>query len=436
MRDLLSHGPVAPGGDPPDPDAVAGTGVVRGPDEESSGQAAASRRITRRAALSLGGAVAGAAAVGRVAPALAGHEPRQPTPDRPPPSADLVSYEETILAFRCHGAHLELIDKPITPLGSHYLLIHFDIPQLTDANYAITIGGRVNKPLTLTLEDLKKRPAVKQAVLLECAGTGRSYAHPRAIYVPWFSEAIGVYEYTGTPLRPILEEAGLLDDAEQVVFTGHDSGIDLGTKHAFERALPVDEALKDGVMLAWEANGQPLLPAHGFPLRLLVPTWYGMASVKWLKKITVIDHTFQGVEQKQVYRLQTTSSDSGRPVQEKWVNSRIRPPGYPDAISRMRFVNTGPQQLVGKAWSGFAPIVKVEVSTDDRRTWSPATLGPPVSPYSWTPFAFTWNATQKGQTILSSRATDADGNVQPLRPWWNVQGMAQNGVERIGVEVI
>ena len=169
----------------------------------------------------------------------------------------------------------------------------------------------MNKRLTLTLEDIKRRPAVKQATLLECAGTGRSYAHPRAIYVPWFSEAIGVYEYTGTPLRPILEEAGLLDDAEQVVFTGHDSGIDLGVKHPFERALPVDEALKDGVLLAWEANGQPLLPAHGFPLRLIVPTWYGMASVKWLKKITVIDHTFQGVEQKLVYRLQTSSSDGG-----------------------------------------------------------------------------------------------------------------------------
>ena len=128
-----------------------------------------------------------------------------------------------------------------------------------------------------------------------------------------------MYEYTGTPLRPILEEAGLLDDATEVVFTGCDSGIDLGVKHPFERALPVDEALKDGVMLAWEANGQPLLPAHGFPLRLIVPTWYGMASVKWLKKITVIDHTFQGVEQKQVYRLQTSSSDGGRPVRRSAV---------------------------------------------------------------------------------------------------------------------
>jgi DMSO/TMAO reductase YedYZ molybdopterin-dependent catalytic subunit len=127
---------------------------------------------------------------------------------------------------------------------------------------------------------------------MECAGTGRSFAHPRAIYVPWFSEAVGCYEFTGTPLRGILEEAGLLDDATEVVFSGWDQGFDLGTQHFFERALPVDEAMKPEVLLAWDANGQPLLPAHGFPLRLIVPTWYGMASVKWLRSITVIDHTF------------------------------------------------------------------------------------------------------------------------------------------------
>jgi len=345
--------------------------------------------------------------------------------------------EEVALAFRCHGMHLEALQHPITPLGQHFVLIHFDVPYFTETeNWQVSIGGRVRTPMTVTLGQLKARTTVKQPTILECAGTGRSLAHPRAIYVPWFTEPMGVYEYTGTLLRPILQAAGLLDDAVEVVFTGFDEGIDLGVRHHFERALPVKEALADGVLLAWEANGQPLLPHHGFPLRLIVPTWYGMASVKYLTKITVIDHTFQGVEQKLVYRLQTSSSDSGRPVQEKWVNSRIKPPGFPDAISRMRFVPAGPVPLVGKAWSGFAPIVKVEVSTDDRRTWSPATLSAPVSPFSWVPFEFSWNASQKGETILSSRATDADGNQQPLEPWWNVQGMAQNGVERIPVRVI
>jgi DMSO/TMAO reductase YedYZ molybdopterin-dependent catalytic subunit len=393
------------------------------------------RRLTRRAALSLGGAVAGAAAAGGALPAFAGHNPRQPTTDRPPPSKDLISYEEAVLAFRCHGFHLEMLDRPITPLGSHYVLIHFDIPQLEATNYAITIGGRVKKPLTLTLEDIKGRRADKQPTIMECAGVGRSHAHPRAIYVPWFSEPMGVYEYTGTPLRPILEEAGLLDDATEVVFTGHDVGYDLGIKHPFERALPIDEALKDGVMLAWDANDQPLLPEHGFPLRLIVPTWYGMASVKYLKSITVIDHTYQGVEQQLVYRLQTSSSDGGRAAREKFVRAAMKPPGIPDAISRMRFLEPGPVVLRGMAWSGFAPITKVEVSTDDRKTFQPATLKEPVGPFAWTPWEFTWDASQRGEFILSSRATDAADNRQPLNPFWNVQGMAQNGVERIPVRV-
>jgi DMSO/TMAO reductase YedYZ molybdopterin-dependent catalytic subunit len=393
--------------------------------------------LTAAAALTGAAAATGAAVGGRALPALGAHDPttRRPTPDRPPPADDLATYEEVILAFRNHGFHLEMFREPITPLGSHYLLIHFDIPKLSATNYSITVGGRVQTPLTLTLESLKARPNVKQPSIMECAGTGRSYAHPRAIYVPWFNEPIGCYEYTGTPLAPILQQAGLLEDAVEVVFTGHDNGVDLGTRHNFERALPIDEAMRDGVILAWDANGQPLLPAHGFPLRLVVPEWYGMASVKWLKSITVIDHPYAGVEQKQVYRLQTSPSDGGRAVQRKSVRSGMMPPGFPDAISRYRMTDRGSQVLQGMAWSGNGAITKVEVSTDDRKTWSPAALGTPVGPHAWTPWTFTWNAAP-GEHILSSRATDAANNTQPLEPYWNVQGMAQNAVERIAVLVL
>jgi sulfane dehydrogenase subunit SoxC len=113
----------------------------------------------------------------------------------------------------------------------------------------------------------------------------------------------------------------------------------------------------------------------------------------------------------------------------------MKPPGFPDAISRMRFLSPGPVELRGMAWSGFGPITGVEVSTDDRRTWQPATLEEPVSPYAWTPWRFTWDASQTGEFILSCRASDAAGNRQPLKAFWNVQGMAQNGVERIPVRV-
>jgi DMSO/TMAO reductase YedYZ molybdopterin-dependent catalytic subunit len=331
--------------------------------------------------------------------------------------------------------HLEMLDRPTTPLGSHYQLIHFDIPTLSADGFKVTVQGRVARPLTLTLENLKRRPRVKQATLLECAGTGRSYAHPRSIYVPWFNEDIGVYEYTGTPLGPILREAGLLEDAVEVVFTGHDAGWDLGVHHNFERALPIDEAMLDGVILAWEANGQPLLPAHGFPLRLLVPTWYGMASVKWLKAITVIDHPFEGVQEKQVYRMTFSASDTGRPIQKKSVRSSLKPPGEPDLLSRHRFVPRGTHTIRGKAWSGYGPITRVQVSTDGFKTFKDAVLEPPVSKHSWTPWHFTWQASP-GEFVIGSRATDSKGHVQPLRPFFNIQGMAQNAVEPVAVRVL
>jgi DMSO/TMAO reductase YedYZ molybdopterin-dependent catalytic subunit len=366
--------------------------------------------------------------------ALAGHEPPAPTPDRPPPSATLFSHEETRLAFRNHGMHFEFLDQPITPVASHFQLIHFDVPQLSAEGYSVSIGGRVANPRTVSLAELKQRSTVVQPSVMECAGNGRAFAHPRAVYVPWFSEALGVFEYTGTPLRSLLEEAGLLDDAVEVVFSGHDEGVDLGVRHFFERALPIDEALADGVILAWDANGAPLPPAHGFPLRLVVPSWYGMASVKWLRAITVIDHPFQGVQQKQVYRFSFSSSDAGRPVQKKAVRAAMKPPGIPDLISRKRFLSPGAVELRGMAWSGYGAIERVEVSTDDAATWRPAALEPPASPHTWTPWRFTWDAAP-GEHLLAARATDVTGNTQPLEAIWNLQGMAQNGVERIAVHV-
>src|SRR3954451_15197565 len=176
--------------------------------------------LTRRSLLARGAALGAGAATAAVAPARASHTPPTPTPDRPPPSSQLFSAEEVTLAFRCHGMHLEALQFPITPLGQHFVLIHFDVPYFAPTDsYSFTIGGRVRTPTTVTLGQLKARPTVRQPSILECAGVGRSYAHPRAIYVPWFNEPMGVYEYTGTPLRGVLEQAGLLDDAVEIVFT-------------------------------------------------------------------------------------------------------------------------------------------------------------------------------------------------------------------------
>lgn len=366
--------------------------------------------------------------------------PLLPTPARPDPQANWLDFSpaEVTLAFRNHGMQAEFGRERITPLGAHYLLIHFDVPKLSADNYSIAIGGRVKNPRKISLTELKSRPSVSQTVTMECAGTGRYPMRPRAVYVPWASEAIGTYRWTGTPLRPLLEQAGLLDDATEILFTGWDTGIDLGVEHAFERSLSVAEALRDEVMLAWDANGQALLPQHGYPLRLIVPSWYGMASVKWLRAITVLNEPFQGVEQAQVYRYQQKKGESGVPVQRKRVNSSMTPPGIPDLLTRHRFLAPGRHVLQGTAWSGAGRITKVEVSQDNGASWRNAELIPvSPDPYAWIHWQAVWENAAPGEHILVCRATDNVGDIQPLEPnaRWNRQGMGGNVVEKIPVRV-
>ncbi|MDX6483791.1 MAG: hypothetical protein QOE95_1562, partial [Gaiellaceae bacterium] len=179
-----------------------------------------------------------------------------------------ISVEELQLAARNHALPLEALRREITPVGLHYLLIHFDIPFVDESEWKLEVGGRVATPLELDLAALKSRPARTVAVTMECAGNGRALQSPRALSQPWLMEAVGTAEWTGTPLAPLLEEAGLLPGAVEVVFTGLDRGIQGDVEHAYERSLPVAEALRDELLLAYEINGQPLPPQHGFPLRL------------------------------------------------------------------------------------------------------------------------------------------------------------------------
>ena len=175
------------------------------------------------------------------------------------------SREEVGLALRNPGMHLEGLRYPITPIGMHYLLIHFDIPHIVAAAYELPVTGRVRNQLKLSLEDIKSRPKVVTPVMMECGGNGRAHLSPRPISAPWHDEAVGCAEWTGTPLRPILEEAGLLDDAVEILFSGYDRGIDQDVEHNYERSLTVEEALREEVFLAYEMNGQPLPPQHGAP---------------------------------------------------------------------------------------------------------------------------------------------------------------------------
>ena len=201
-------------------------------------------------------------------------------------------------AARNHGMPLEALRYPVTPAGLHYLLIHYDIPAVDPAAFELTVGGRVARPLSLSLDDLRARPSTELEVTIECAGNGRALLPgPRPLSQPWLAEAVGNAAWAGTPLAALLEEAGPLEDAVEVVFTGLDRGVEGGEVQQYERSLTLEEALGGDVLLAYGMNGRPLLPQHGFPLRLVVPGWYGMTSVKWLTRINVVPKPFTGYQQ-------------------------------------------------------------------------------------------------------------------------------------------
>jgi DMSO/TMAO reductase YedYZ molybdopterin-dependent catalytic subunit len=345
-----------------------------------------------------------------------------------------ITLEELQLAARNHALPLEALRHPITPLGLHYLLIHFDIPHVDEGAWRLEVGGRVARPLALTLEDVRARPERTLAVTLECAGNGRALLSPRALSQPWLMEAVGTAEWTGTPLAPILEEAGLEAGAAEVVFTGLDRGVQGDVEHDYERSLPVAEALRDDVLLAYAVNGRPLPPQHGFPLRVVVPGWYGMTHVKWLRSITVVAEPFRGWQQEVAYHLRESEDDPGRPVTRMLPRSLLIPPGIPDFLTRTRFLQPGPCTLEGRAWSGWAPVERVEVSTDGTRTWNEAILGDPVSELAWRGWSYPWDAAAGGHE-LCCRATDASGRTQPLAPEWNLDGFCNNAVQRVSVVV-
>ena len=347
-----------------------------------------------------------------------------------------IGLDELALATRNHGMPLEALRYEVTPPGLHYVLTHYDIPAVDPATWALEVGGAVTTPLRLTLEDLQARPAVTSRVLLECAGNGRARYEPRPVSQPWLLEAVGSAEWTGTPLAPLLAEAGIADGAVDVAFTGADHGVERGVEQDYARGLPLAEAMRPEVLLVWGMNGMPLPPQHGAPLRLLVPGWYGMAHVKWLTGIEVLDRPFDGFQNATAYRLKVDAGDPGEPVTRIAPRALLAPPGWPDFMTRERFLQPGPVTLTGRAWSGRAPVTGVEVSTDGGATWSAAELAPadPAHPFTWRAWQFPWTA-EPGSHELLARASDAEG-AQPTEPVWNRQGMANNLVQRVPVTVL
>jgi DMSO/TMAO reductase YedYZ molybdopterin-dependent catalytic subunit len=347
-----------------------------------------------------------------------------------------ISLEELQLAARNHGMPLEALREDITPIGLHYLLIHYDIPRVDAETWRLEVDGRVRAGLSLDLAALRALPSHEVVATMECAGNGRARLAPRPVSQPWLLEAVGTGRWRGVRLHDLLERAGVEPETTEVLFTGLDRGIENDEEQFFERSLTLGDADQPDVLLAYELNGVPLPPQHGFPLRLLVPGWYGMTNVKWLTRITLLDEPFAGYQQARGYRLRQTDDDPGEPLSRIYPRALMVPPGIPDFMSRERTVQAGEVTIEGRAWSGLAPVTAVEVSTDDGATWEEARLDPPeLGRWAWRRWSFEWNAAEPGRHVLACRARDEAGNAQAAEPRWNVGGYANNDAQRVIVTV-
>ncbi|MBM3600665.1 MAG: sulfite oxidase [Alphaproteobacteria bacterium] len=361
-----------------------------------------------------------------------------PAPWRAPPTSDgLITYDELRLAARNPGTPGEALALDITPVGLHYVLTRFDIPLIDPATWRLTVDGLVDRPLALSLDDIRRLPATTLTVTMECSGNGRAGMTPRPLGIPWLGDAVGTAEWTGAQLRDVLAQAGLRPGIAELSFTGADYGIERGYATAFIRALTPQDALRPEVLLVYAMNGQSLPPQHGAPLRLIVPGWYGMASVKWLMRIRALDQPVQAYHQRIGYHFRAPGSQTAIPIRHMRPRALMVPPGHPDFFSRRRHVAAGRVRLQGRAWSGSGiAVTRVLVSAAGGAdgSWRDAALGASVGPYAWRGWTFDWQAAP-GTYELCCRATDALGVSQPLDPPFDAGGMGNNAIQRVAVVV-
>lgn len=325
----------------------------------------------------------------------------------------------------------------ITPTEFHYVRSNFALP---DHDGTLEIGGAVDRVVTLTLDDLRALPSHERAVTLECAGNGRLEMRPLPTGEPWGSYAVSTARWKGAYLRDVLSLANPAANGVDVRFEGADHGqyhltsvlADTdGSDLTFVRSLPLATATDPAaeILIAYEMNGEPLGQDHGAPFRLIVPHWYAVASVKWLKRIDVLTEAFVGEFQTGHY-IYEWPDRSPEPVDLMRVRARVTEPAAGSTIS------PGTCTVRGKAWSGTGPVTRVDVSLTGAGEWHEATLAPPSGPFHWQEWSFDWEATAIGRHTVRVRATDAAGNVQPEVPPWNRLGYGNNAIEVVYVDVV
>jgi DMSO/TMAO reductase YedYZ molybdopterin-dependent catalytic subunit len=320
---------------------------------------------------------------------------------------------------------LDLVDGLLTPNDLFFIRSNGPVSiDIDPAAWRLTVSGLVNQELELSLADLQAMPTRTITAFLECSGNsrGRFGTDPEQVEgTQWGNGAIGNAEWTGVPVSEILDEAGVREGAIDVVSQG-------GDFEDMQRGLPLEIALDPDVMLVWQMNGEDLPKPNGGPVRLLVPGWGGIASTKWIVGLDVIDHPFGGHFNTESYVIINADGTITAPVTTMPVKSVITSPA-PDAT-----VSAGSQTISGFAWSGYAGIAKVEVSTDGGANWAEASIVEEAGRLSWVRFEHTWDAVA-GDAVLSSRATDERGLQQPNEVPWNAKGYLMNAIFEVPVTV-
>lgn len=323
-----------------------------------------------------------------------------------------------------------ILQNWLTPNPLFYIRNHFDTPEVEMSSWQLTIDGSVSRPAQLDFDDIKKFPKYTTTVTLECAGNNRSDLDPPVPGNQFQSGAVSTAVWAGVALRDILNKAEIEPNALEVLFQGADSGkpVPGGPEMPYLRSLPMDVAMHPDTLVAYEMNGVELPIEHGYPLRLVVPGWYGMASVKWLTGIKVIDYDYEGFFQTDRYVIE---NDEGvwEQLTQISIKSLISSPAPSDVLANESVY------VSGMAWSGSAEIREVEFSADSGETWQKATLAGPSERYAWQQWHITWTPPATGHYTLACRATDQAGNVQPMRTKWNTGGYVINGVRPVCVTV-
>jgi sulfite oxidase len=331
---------------------------------------------------------------------------------------------------------VEYFDSWLTPVPHFFVRNHMYEPTELDAGeWRLTIGGEVEKPVTLGLAELSKLETHSVVNTLECAGNGRSLYRPQVPGIQWGKGAVGTARFSGPRLRDVLNRAGVKATGKHVMCRGLDEVP--GKVPPFIRSIPIEKALDSDTLIATHMNGSPLTKHHGFPARTLVPGWVGAASCKWLTEIKILDAEFVGNFMNPGYRMpnqpvkpgEAVKPEDTHPVTALTVKSVIAGPS--DGAS----VKIGALKIHGAAWAGEADLTKVEVSTNGGSEWAPAKLGREQSHYAWRLWSYEWRPAKTGDYTIMSRATDSQGRTQPMSADWNPSGYLNNAVDEVRIHV-